>query len=87
MPAGELTFKAPVGRLNRLDHRDMYPPEFAVTQRYKGVGQVAGAGFSNKKCATFEAPGQALGFAAGYKRKGCMVRPAYLLVLHTSINI
>lgn len=50
MPAGELTFKAPVGRLNRLDHRDMYPPEFAVTQRYKAQGQVAGPGMTNKRC-------------------------------------
>lgn len=59
VPAGELTFKAPVGRLNRLDHRDAYPPEFAVTQRYKGEGQVAGPGFSNKRWV----PGELLVFS------------------------
>lgn len=59
VPAGEITFRAPVGRLNRLDHRDMYPPEFAVTQRYKASGQVAAPGYTNKRWV----PGELLVFS------------------------
>ncbi|KAK9809054.1 hypothetical protein WJX72_008588 [[Myrmecia] bisecta] len=50
VPAGEMTFKAKVGRQHRLDGRDTYyPPELGVVARYKGKGRVAAPGFRDPK--------------------------------------
>lgn len=41
VPAGEVSFKAKIGRGSRLGTPDMYPPEMGVIARYKGSGCVA----------------------------------------------
>ncbi|KAL4854555.1 Protein EXECUTER 2 [Chlorella vulgaris] len=48
VPAGTVSWKALIGRSNRLPV-EMYPPEMMVTARYKGQGQVAQTGFTNPK--------------------------------------
>ena len=41
VPAGEVSFKAKIGRGGRLGTPDMYPPEMGVIARYRGSGCVA----------------------------------------------
>lgn len=45
VPAGEISFKAKIGRGSRLGTPDMYPPEMGVIARYRGSGCVAQSGF------------------------------------------
>ncbi|DBA90259.1 TPA: hypothetical protein ACH3X1_003551 [Trebouxia sp. C0004] len=45
VPAGEVSFKAKIGRGSRLGTPDMYPPEMGVIARYRGSGCVAQSGF------------------------------------------
>ncbi|EFN57162.1 hypothetical protein CHLNCDRAFT_51231 [Chlorella variabilis] len=76
VPAGTVSWKALIGRGNRLP-AEMYPPEMAVTARYKGQGQVAQTGFTNAKWVE----GELLVFGADSP----FVRGAqlgYLIVLH-----
>lgn len=45
VPAGEVSFKAKIGRGSRLGTPDMYPPDMGVIARYRGSGCVAQSGF------------------------------------------
>ena len=45
VPAGEVSFKAKIGRGSRLGTPDMYPPDMGVIARYRGSGCVAQNGF------------------------------------------
>jgi len=45
VPAGELSFRAKVGRSKRLEADHMYPRELGVVARYAGEGRIAGNGF------------------------------------------
>ena len=47
VPAGEVSFKAKIGRSSRLGSPDMYPPDMGVIARYKGSGCVAQNGFQH----------------------------------------
>ena len=47
VPAGEVSFRAKIGRTGRLGSADMYNPEMGVIARYKGSGRVAQTGFQN----------------------------------------
>ena len=49
VPAGEVSFKARVGRENRLSPDGVYPMEYGVQARYPGQGRVAREGFSSPK--------------------------------------
>ena len=45
VPAGEVSFRAKVGRDRRLDIARAYPDELGVLARYAGEGRMAGRGF------------------------------------------
>lgn len=49
VPAGEVSFKAKIGKANRVSTAGVYPPEFGVMHRYLGEGRVAQEGFRNPK--------------------------------------
>jgi Cyclin D1 binding domain len=50
VPAGEISFTAPIGRDKRLDVSE-YPEVMGVTGRYAGRGLVAQQGFTEPRCA------------------------------------
>ncbi|KAI8464100.1 MAG: hypothetical protein J3K34DRAFT_127360, partial [Monoraphidium minutum] len=49
VPAGQVSFRARVGRRHRLDTRAHYPEDMGVAARYAGEGRIADPNYANAK--------------------------------------